>query len=164
MLVISGEKDNTVPWAIANASFKREERNPAVTEIKELPNRGHSLTIDSGWQEVARSAWTSSAGSSSLARQLSGIGLAPQPEPGHPAVRVDVQLRRGHGRAAVQAEPGAHLLPAALVTAETVPVARARAPVIMPAPRVAGWPASPAGWPAPGAGWPSVMSVHRPRG
>ena len=56
LLIISGEKDNTVPWAISNASFKREERNADVTEIIEIPNRGHSLTIDSGWREVAETA------------------------------------------------------------------------------------------------------------
>ncbi len=56
LLIISGEKDNTVPWAIANASYKREQRNPAVTEIREIPNRGHSLTIDNGWREVAEVA------------------------------------------------------------------------------------------------------------
>jgi pimeloyl-ACP methyl ester carboxylesterase len=56
LLIISGEKDNTVPWAIANASYKREKRNDAVTEIKEIPNRGHALTIDSGWREVADTA------------------------------------------------------------------------------------------------------------
>ncbi len=56
LLVISGEKDNTVPWAIANASFKRQRRNEAVTEIVEMPGRGHSLTIDSGWREVADTA------------------------------------------------------------------------------------------------------------
>jgi pimeloyl-ACP methyl ester carboxylesterase len=56
LLIISGEKDHTVPWAIANASFKRQKRNPGVTEIVEMPNRGHALTIDSGWQEVADTA------------------------------------------------------------------------------------------------------------
>jgi pimeloyl-ACP methyl ester carboxylesterase len=56
LLVIDGEKDHTVPWAIANASFKRQQRNPGVTEIKEIPNRGHALTIDSGWREVAETA------------------------------------------------------------------------------------------------------------
>jgi hypothetical protein len=55
-LLISGEKDNTVPWAIAHASYKREARNPGVTEIEEIPNRGHSLTSDHGWQEVAEVA------------------------------------------------------------------------------------------------------------
>jgi non-heme chloroperoxidase len=56
LLIISGEKDNTVPWAIANASYKQEQRNQAVTEIVEMPNRGHALTIDSGWREVADTA------------------------------------------------------------------------------------------------------------
>ncbi|MHA7663361.1 alpha/beta hydrolase [Mycolicibacterium sp. HS_4_1] len=53
LLIISGEKDNTVPWAVANASYKRQKKNPNVTEIVEIPGRGHSLTIDSGWHEVA---------------------------------------------------------------------------------------------------------------
>lgn len=56
LLIISGERDHTVPWAIANASFKRQKRNAGVTEIVEIPNRGHSLTIDSGWREVADKA------------------------------------------------------------------------------------------------------------
>jgi non-heme chloroperoxidase len=56
LLIISGEKDNTVPWAIANASFKQQQHNPGVTEIVEMPNRGHALTIDSGWREVADTA------------------------------------------------------------------------------------------------------------
>ncbi|HEU5104753.1 MAG TPA: alpha/beta hydrolase [Solirubrobacterales bacterium] len=52
LLIIDGEKDHTVPWAIAHASYKRQKRNAAVTEIEKVPNRGHSLTIDSGWREV----------------------------------------------------------------------------------------------------------------
>jgi pimeloyl-ACP methyl ester carboxylesterase len=52
LLIIDGEKDHTVPWAIANASYKKQKRNESVTEIVEIPNRGHSLTIDSGWREV----------------------------------------------------------------------------------------------------------------
>jgi pimeloyl-ACP methyl ester carboxylesterase len=56
LLIISGEKDHTVPWAIANASYKHQKRNAAVTEITEMPNRGHSLVIDSGWREVAETA------------------------------------------------------------------------------------------------------------
>ena len=56
LLIIDGEKDHTVPWAIANAAYKRQRRNKAVTEIKKIPNRGHSLTIDSGWREVAGTA------------------------------------------------------------------------------------------------------------
>ncbi len=56
LLIISGEKDHTVPWAIANASYKRQKHNDGVTEIVEIPNRGHALTIDSGWREVADTA------------------------------------------------------------------------------------------------------------
>jgi non-heme chloroperoxidase len=56
LLIISGEKDHTVPWAIANASYKKQKGNEAVTEIVEMPNRGHALTIDSGWREVAETA------------------------------------------------------------------------------------------------------------
>jgi non-heme chloroperoxidase len=56
LLIISGEKDHTVPWAIANASYKRQQHNPGVTEIVEIPDRGHALTIDSGWREVADAA------------------------------------------------------------------------------------------------------------
>jgi non-heme chloroperoxidase len=53
LLITDGEKDHTVPWAIANASYKRQKRNPGVTEIVKIPGRGHSLTIDHGWREVA---------------------------------------------------------------------------------------------------------------
>jgi pimeloyl-ACP methyl ester carboxylesterase len=56
LLIISGEKDHTVPWAIANASFKRQKNNQGVTEIVEIPGRGHALTVDSGWREVADTA------------------------------------------------------------------------------------------------------------
>jgi pimeloyl-ACP methyl ester carboxylesterase len=53
LLILEGEKDHVVPWAIANASYKRQRRNDGVTEIVKVPGRGHALTIDHGWQEVA---------------------------------------------------------------------------------------------------------------
>jgi non-heme chloroperoxidase len=56
LLIISGEKDHVVPWAIANASYKKQKRNENTTEIVEIPGRGHALTIDSGWREVADTA------------------------------------------------------------------------------------------------------------
>jgi non-heme chloroperoxidase len=56
LLIISGEKDHTVPWAIANASSQQQQDNEGVTEIVQVPNRGHALTIDSGWREVADKA------------------------------------------------------------------------------------------------------------
>jgi pimeloyl-ACP methyl ester carboxylesterase len=58
LLIISGERDHTVPWAIANASYLQQLDNPGVTEIVEIPGRGHSLTIDGGWREVADTALT----------------------------------------------------------------------------------------------------------
>ena len=56
LLVIGGEKDHTVPPAITNASYKIQAKNPGVTEEIIIPGRGHSLTIDSGWREVADEA------------------------------------------------------------------------------------------------------------
>jgi pimeloyl-ACP methyl ester carboxylesterase len=68
LLVISGQRDNTVPWAIAKASFSKQRRNTSSTEITEIPGRGHSLVIDSGWREVADTAL------GFLARQGAGPG------------------------------------------------------------------------------------------
>jgi non-heme chloroperoxidase len=56
LLVVSGEKDNTVPRAISRAEFKLQQHNTGVTEFAEISGRGHSLTIDSGWEQVARIA------------------------------------------------------------------------------------------------------------
>jgi len=56
LLIIEGEKDHTVAPAIANAAFKRQRRNKGVTEFEQVPNRGHALTIDDGWREVADKA------------------------------------------------------------------------------------------------------------
>jgi len=56
MLILAGEKDHTVPQAIANSSFKHERRNEGVTEVVEFEGRGHSLTIDHGWREVCDTA------------------------------------------------------------------------------------------------------------
>ena len=54
MLLVSGEHDHTVPWALTNAAYKKQRRNEhAVTEVVEVPGRGHALTIDDGWREVA---------------------------------------------------------------------------------------------------------------
>ena len=53
--VISADS-TTVPWAIANASYKKQKRNEGVTDIIKMPGRGHALTIDAGWREVAEKA------------------------------------------------------------------------------------------------------------
>ncbi len=56
LLLIAGEKDHTAPLAVVTASYKRQKDNPGVTEFREFPNRGHSLTIDHGWRDVAEIA------------------------------------------------------------------------------------------------------------
>jgi pimeloyl-ACP methyl ester carboxylesterase len=58
LLIVSGERDHTVPRAISDAAFKAQQHNEAVTEFIEIPNRGHALTIDNGWREVADTALT----------------------------------------------------------------------------------------------------------
>jgi non-heme chloroperoxidase len=56
LLIVSGERDHTVPRAIAQASYKRQRRNEGATEFVEIPGRGHALTVDDGWREVAATA------------------------------------------------------------------------------------------------------------
>jgi pimeloyl-ACP methyl ester carboxylesterase len=58
LLIMDGELDHTVPWSIANASYNRQKRNAGVTKIVKVMGRGHALTIDSGWREVADTALT----------------------------------------------------------------------------------------------------------
>ncbi len=53
LLLISGAEDNTVPPVLVKSTLKAYSKSPAVTELKEFPGRGHSLTIDSGWWELA---------------------------------------------------------------------------------------------------------------
>jgi pimeloyl-ACP methyl ester carboxylesterase len=58
LLILDGELDNTVPWAIANASYNQQKGNDGVTEILKMSGRGHALTIDGGWREVADTSLT----------------------------------------------------------------------------------------------------------
>ncbi len=53
LLIIDGEKDNTLPLSMARAAYKLQKKNSGVTDFATIPNRGHSLVIDSGWREVA---------------------------------------------------------------------------------------------------------------
>jgi non-heme chloroperoxidase len=84
LLIINGERDNTVPWAIANASYKRQKRNEGVSEIVEMPNRGHALVIDSGWRQVADTA-------------LGFVKRFLKPLAGRPTGRSSVQPLRASG-------------------------------------------------------------------
>ncbi|MEU3461261.1 alpha/beta hydrolase [Streptomyces sp. NPDC006733] len=54
LLIVSGTQDHTVPDVTTRATFKQYRRSPAVTELRQFENRGHSLTVDSGWQEIAQ--------------------------------------------------------------------------------------------------------------
>jgi len=56
LLIVSGEKDHTVPPSISDAAYKQQLKNPGTTEFAEIPGRGHSLTIDNGWLEVAQTS------------------------------------------------------------------------------------------------------------
>ncbi|MGD9703578.1 MAG: alpha/beta fold hydrolase [Acidimicrobiia bacterium] len=53
LLLISGTADHTVPDVVTRAAFKRYGSSTAVTELQQFDGRGHSLTIDSGWRDVA---------------------------------------------------------------------------------------------------------------
>jgi pimeloyl-ACP methyl ester carboxylesterase len=77
LLLISGEKDHTVPWSITHAAYKQQEHNQAVTEIVEIKDRGHALTIDSGWREVADTALGFIQRFTQLAAQPPGGGGRP---------------------------------------------------------------------------------------
>jgi non-heme chloroperoxidase len=53
LLITAGGKDHTVPATISKQTLKLYRKSPAVTELKEFPDRGHSLALDSGWRDVA---------------------------------------------------------------------------------------------------------------
>ncbi|HEU5417799.1 MAG TPA: alpha/beta hydrolase [Streptosporangiaceae bacterium] len=53
LLLIAGGRDHTVPASVTRATRKLYHRSPAITDFREFPDRGHSLTIDSRWREVA---------------------------------------------------------------------------------------------------------------
>ena len=53
MLVVGGEQDHTVPWAITRGAYRRQQANRDVTEVLRLPGKGHSLVVDAGWADVA---------------------------------------------------------------------------------------------------------------
>jgi pimeloyl-ACP methyl ester carboxylesterase len=97
LLLMTGGKDHTVPGSITRAELKRYRHSSAVTELHEFPDRGHSLTIDSGWRDVAdvALAW--------LAEQ----SLAPQEEPGQPVP----EPRDTEPEVAAPAEGGGHAQP-----------------------------------------------------
>jgi pimeloyl-ACP methyl ester carboxylesterase len=53
LLITAGGKDHTVPPSVSRTTARLYRKSSAVTELEEFPDRGHSLTIDSGWRDVA---------------------------------------------------------------------------------------------------------------
>ena len=53
LLITGGGKDHTVPEVVSCAAYKLYRNASSVTDYKVFPDRGHSLTVDSGWKEVA---------------------------------------------------------------------------------------------------------------
>jgi pimeloyl-ACP methyl ester carboxylesterase len=64
LLLISGLEDHTVPDVVTRSTLKQYRSSTAVTELKQFEGRGHSLTIDNGWRDVADAvlAWLSDKG------------------------------------------------------------------------------------------------------
>jgi non-heme chloroperoxidase len=56
LLLTAGGQDHTVPPAITHSTMKLYRHSPAVTELREFADRGHSLCIDGGWETVADAA------------------------------------------------------------------------------------------------------------
>jgi pimeloyl-ACP methyl ester carboxylesterase len=64
LLITGGGKDHTVPEVVSRAAYHLYRKAPSVTEYKVFPDRGHSLTVDNGWKEVANTSlsWLKSKG------------------------------------------------------------------------------------------------------
>jgi pimeloyl-ACP methyl ester carboxylesterase len=58
LLLIASGKDHTVPESVTRATLKQYRHSAAVTDLRTFPDRGHSLTIDSGWSELAETCLT----------------------------------------------------------------------------------------------------------
>ncbi len=56
LLLISGKKDHTVPDIVTHPTSSQYPHSMAMTDLRCLAGCGHSLTIDSGWREVADTA------------------------------------------------------------------------------------------------------------
>ena len=53
MLLISGLEDHTVPDKVTRSTLKQYRDATAVTELEQFEGRGHSLTVNSGWKDIA---------------------------------------------------------------------------------------------------------------
>jgi pimeloyl-ACP methyl ester carboxylesterase len=82
MLFISGKQDHTVPDIVARSAYKQYKHSTAVTELKQF-DRGHSLTIDSGWREIAQACldWLTAQGLGPSEQRIDLDAGAEQPAP-----------------------------------------------------------------------------------
>ena len=55
LLPTMGGKDHTVPETVSKSTHKKYRHSQATTQLAEFAVRGHSLTIDHGWREIADS-------------------------------------------------------------------------------------------------------------
>jgi pimeloyl-ACP methyl ester carboxylesterase len=53
LLFVSGTADHTVPDITTRSAFKLYRDSLAITELKQFEGRGHSLTLDHGWRDIA---------------------------------------------------------------------------------------------------------------
>ncbi len=80
LLFISGTQDHTVPDVVTRAAYKKYQHSSAITDLRQVP-RGHSLTIDSGWREVAQIAmdWLQAHGLGGQEQRIDLDAAAQQP-------------------------------------------------------------------------------------
>jgi esterase/lipase len=55
LLLTAGLEDHMVPPIVTQQVFSLYRESSSRTDYRQFPGRGHSLTIDHGWQEVAQS-------------------------------------------------------------------------------------------------------------
>lgn len=53
LLLLSGSEDHVAPTSITKRYYQLHRKSPAFTDMREFPDRAHSLVIDRGWKEVA---------------------------------------------------------------------------------------------------------------
>jgi pimeloyl-ACP methyl ester carboxylesterase len=58
LLLTSGTEDHTVPLKVTEEVYGLYSKGPSDTEFHAFEGRGHSLTLDSGWKDVAEVALT----------------------------------------------------------------------------------------------------------
>jgi hypothetical protein len=99
LLIISGGADRTVPDTVTRTAYKMYGESAAVTEFHQFPGRGHSLTVDSGWHDVAQAAldWLTRRGSAGASRERDPAPVDPRGADGVAGDRGAIELLVGAG-------------------------------------------------------------------